>query len=245
MRNDTQYDAKYKWLLERSRRFKASVITVIVVIVALILFICGYRSATGKYKEQIAGLKEEVGRLSDEAAVYGELTKEVDIQVINAEIQDIGELITAEYLYTDAGKFEDPAVLFGQELPFSFTTKSFIVKWDGSIKAGVDITKVQVQENEATKEILVFMPPAEILSHEIDDDSIETLDEKNGLFNEIKVEDVREFDAISKNAMEERAIENGILRQAMENAQDIIYRHVYTDAVREAEYTVTFKIMEE
>ena len=55
------------------------------------------------------------------------------------------------------------------------------------------------------------MPNAEILSHEIDNNSIETLDEKDGLFNPVKVEDVRQFDTVSKDAMEDRAIENGIL----------------------------------
>ena len=49
------------------------------------------------------------------------------------------------------------------------------------------------------------MPNAEILSHEIDNNSIETLDEKDGLFHPVKVGDIRQFDAVSKAAMEDRA----------------------------------------
>ena len=49
------------------------------------------------------------------------------------------------------------------------------------------------------------MPKARILSHQIDKDSIETLDQKEGLFNPVKVEDVRNFDSVSQDAMEERA----------------------------------------
>ena len=64
-------------------------------------------------------------------AVYEEASKEVDIRLINSEIQNIGELATIEYMYTDAGKFEDPKSLFGKNIPF--TTKSFIAKWDGVI----------------------------------------------------------------------------------------------------------------
>ena len=56
----------------------------------------------------------------------------------------------------------------------------------------------------------------------IDNSSIETLDEKDGLFNPVKVEDVRTFDTVSKNAMAERAIENGILDKAFENAKEIM-----------------------
>lgn len=36
--------------------------------------------------------------------------------------------------------------------------------------------------------------------------SIETLDEKDGFFHPVKVEDFRQFDAVSKASMEDRAI---------------------------------------
>lgn len=88
------------------------------------------------------------------------------------------------------------------------------------------------------------MPNAEILSHEIDNNSIETLDEKDGLFNPVKVEDVRQFDTVSKDAMEDRAIENGILDKALKNAEDIIKKLVNNDAVQEQEYTIKFEVME-
>ena len=79
-----------------------------------------------------------------------------------------------------------------------------------------------VEINDASKEITIHMPKAEILSHEINSDSIETLDEKDGLFNPVKVEDVQAFDAVSKNTMEKRAIENGLLDKAFDNAKEII-----------------------
>lgn len=88
------------------------------------------------------------------------------------------------------------------------------------------------------------MPNAEILSHEIDNNSIETLDEKDGLFNPVKVEDVRQFDTVSKDAMEDRAIENGILDKALKNAEDIIEKLVNNDVVQEQGYTIKFEVME-
>lgn len=88
------------------------------------------------------------------------------------------------------------------------------------------------------------MPKARILSHQIDKDSIETLDQKDGLFNPVKVEDVRNFDSISQDAMEERAIENGILDKAFENAKNIIRKIVDNDLVEELGYTVCFETIE-
>lgn len=192
----------------------------------------------------MAQLQEEVERLSDTVAVYETASKEVNISLINSNIQAIGELATIEYMYTDAGKFEDPAELFGKDIPFSFTTKSFIAKWDGTIKAGIDINQVKAEENKSTKEIIVHIPKAKILSHEIDEDSIETLDQNDGLFNPVKVEDVREFDAVSKENMEKKAIENGILDKAFDNAKEIIYKLIYTETLEEQDYTINFQTIE-
>lgn len=171
-------------------------------------------------------------------------SEQIDIAVINMGIQDIGELATVEYLYTDVGKFEDSAKWFGKEIPFSFMEKSFIVKWDGCIKAGVDISKVKAQVNDATKEIVVPIPKAEILSHEIDEESMETLNEKNGFFNKITLEDIREFDIASKKNMEQRAIENGILDRAFDNAKNLISTLISTEAADRLGYTITFKVIE-
>lgn len=230
---------------KKGKKFVVFVVVAAVVVIVLGIFYKGYSSAKEKYEATIKQLEEEVDRLSEPVAVYEEAAKEIDIAVINAEIRDIGELATIEYLYTDAGKFEDPAELFGKEIPFSFTTKSFIAKWDGSIKAGVDISKVTAEVNESEKKIVVHIPKAEILSHEVDDESIETLDEKDGLFNKLKIDDIRAFDANSKDAMEKRAIENGLLDKALENAKAIIRKLIDNDIVKELEYDITFEVIEE
>lgn len=233
------------FIQKKGKKFVVLIVVAAIVVIALGIFYKGYSSAKEKYEATIKQLEEEVNRLSEPVAVYEEAAQEIDIAVINAEIRDIGELATIEYLYTDAGKFEDPAELFGKEIPFSFTTKSFIAKWDGSIKAGVDISKVTAEVNETEKEIVVHIPKAEILSHVVDDESIETLDEKDGLFNKLKIEDIRAFDANSKDAMERRAIENGLLEKALENAKAIIYKLIDNDIVKELGYNITFEVIEE
>ena len=108
----------------------------------------------------------------------------------------------------------------------------------------MNIRKVTAEVNEAKKEIIVHIPKAEILSHEVDDESIETLDERDGLFNKLKIEDIRAFDANSKDAMEKRAIENGLLDKAFENAKAIIYKLIDTDLVQELGYDITFEVIE-
>ena len=181
-----------------------------------------------QYEEEIAALKKEIETMAD-----------INLDLIQKKVKDIGELSTVEYLYTDAGKFEDANKLFGVKV--GITTKSFIAKWDGIIKAGIDIEKVSVDLDEENKKIVIHMPEAEILSHEIDEDSVETLDEKDGLFNPVRVQDVRNFDAFSKKAMEERAKENGILDKAWDNAKEIIEKAISTEELKKAGYSIEFR----
>ena len=245
-KNELNLFVKYK-----TRVIKWGILAVILIALILAVFFKGHSSATKKYEELVAELRQQVidseqkitdleEQLKTAAITWTDRpTTEITTDLITSEIKDIGELATIEYLYTDAGKFEDPKKLFNVNIPF--TTKSFIAKWNGVIKAGVKIDEINVEINKASKEIIIYMPNAEILSHEIDSNSIETLDEKDGLFNPVKVADVREFDAVSKDAMEQRAIENGILDKAYENAKEIIERLINTDILQQQEYIIKFE----
>lgn len=199
----------------------ATVIAILILIILLIYF-GGYKKAQKKYEEEIARLEEE---LANRVIVYEEVSTEVDMSVIEEQIHNVGEFATVEYLYTDAGRFSDTNQLFGMDI--GITEKSFIAKWNGIIKAGINVESVKVSYNQVSKIITVTLPKSEILSHEIDENSIETLDQKDGLFNPIKVEDVRVFDSESKMAMEERAIKNGLLEKADINAKNVISNLLY------------------
>ena len=237
---------------EQNKRnnYKKALRNVLIIAGLLLLIVCGIFcvgdvAAKEKAEQRIADLENEIKRLSDPVVVYEETSKEIDISLINLEIQEIGELDTIEYMYTDAGKFFDAKELFGKEIPFSFTTKSFIAKWDGSIKAGVDVNKIVAEVDKHAKEIVIHIPKAEILSHELDDESFETLDEKDGLFNPIEIDDIRQFDSVSKEAMEKRAIENGILDKALENAKGIIRKLVMNEVIEKQGYKIAFEVIEE
>ena len=240
--NELRVLVKYK-----AKIIKWGIFVVGLAIVLLAIFFKGRSSATEKYEDVVADLKQQVTELEEQirnapSTWTDQPTKEITVDLIKSEIKNIGEFATIEYLYTDAGKFEDVKQAWGINIPF--TSKSFIMKWDGIIKAGINIEKIIIEINDAKKEIIVHIPNAEILSHEIDSEGIEILDEKDGLFNEVTVENTVQFEVTSKVAMEERAIENGILDKAFENAKEIIEKLINNDVVREQGYTIGFKVIE-
>ena len=125
------------------------------------------------------------------------------------------ELVSVEYHYTNMGKFENQVDFYGWKVPF--TTKSFLVSYDGEIKAGVDLSGAVVEVDGET--VKVTLPAAEILSHEIPEDSIEVFDESHNIFNPIKIKDYTGFTQSEKLAVEQRAEENGLLSAADEKAR--------------------------
>lgn len=231
------------------RKKQATMILTIIAVTAAVVFlaVCAMyasmqRAVEEKYRLEVDNLLAELTEARNAIARFEQISTEVNISVIDAQVKSIGELATVEYLYTDAGKFSDARQLFGRNIPF--TTKSFVAKWDGSIKAGVDVEKVQVELDEGNKNITVYMPNAEILSHEVDEASLETLDESSGLFNPISTSDAWSLNAESKQAMEQRAIEAGLLEKAAENAKDMIAGLICADdAVADENYTIVFEVL--
>jgi len=217
------------------------ILLVVVLILMGITGILSYRSAAGKYQAEIDRLTEELALAQEPTIVYEEEEEQVDLKLLYSEIQGIGELATVEYLYTDVAHYTS-SELFGLDMPFE--VKSFIIRWDGSIKAGVDITAVTVRLDALKKEIIVSLPPAEILSHETDPDSYETLDENNNTFNPISIEDMRTVDAEGQAAIEQRAIDNGLLENAMENAKSVIRQLITANPTAKDSYTVVFETAE-
>jgi hypothetical protein len=117
---------------------------------------------------------------------------------IEGKMQEISDLATYKYGYTNTASQESNLKIKNWNIPF--TTKRFLVRYDGEIKAGVDLSKVSVSVTENLIEI--SMPKAAILSHEIDEKSLEVLDETKNLFNRIQIEDYNTFQTEQKKICE-------------------------------------------
>lgn len=139
---------------------------------------------------------------------------EISAVVLETRLSEISELASVSYQYTNMAQFENSGEFYGLTLPF--TTKRFILTYDGVIKAGVDLSgaKVSVSGNTVT----VTLPEAKILSHELEEDSVEIFDQRTSIFNPFTVEDFTAFQAEQKTVMEEKALQRGLLDQAREKA---------------------------
>ena len=146
-----------------------------------------------------------------------EAEPQITSDLLAERLRSVQELATVSYYYTNMGRFENQVDFYGWKVPF--TTKSFIVSYDGVIKAGVDLTRIEVEIDDLAKTVTVRLPESQILSHEIPEDSIEVFDESDNPLNRITIEDYTGFTLDQKKAMEQRAADNGLLTGADEKAR--------------------------
>lgn len=140
---------------------------------------------------------------------------------VNEKLNSLKELVTKEYLYTNADKYENRSqvTIRNWDISLPLTGKSFLLAYDGRIKAGVDLSQAEIQVDEARKTVTVTLPASEILSHEIFEDQIRVFDEKDSLFNKITIDNYNEFVAEQKGVMEQKAVDMGLLSEADREAR--------------------------
>ena len=143
---------------------------------------------------------------------------QIDVAVVQKQLSELNELATAQYSYTNLATYENHAEFYGYKVPF--TTKKFIITYDGVIKAGVDLSKADITVSPT--EIVVKLPKAEMLSHEIDYSSLQILDETYSIFNRFEISDYNQFSLDQSEAMEAKAAESDLYQIATSNAEKLI-----------------------
>lgn len=161
---------------------------------------------------------------------------EITAELLGEQIANISELAVLEYRYTNVGKFEDQVNFYGWEVPF--TTKSFILVYDGSMKLGINGSEVALEV--AGQEIRIKLPPVKILSHEIMEDTLVVMDQTHNVFNQLQIEDYTGFAVDQKIEMEEKARERGLFTDALERAEAQIGDFLRLLPGIGEEYTIVF-----
>lgn len=153
-------------------------------------------------------------------------------------LADIGELATQSGYFTVVNVIDDSVELWGWSVPL--TESKYIFSYDGTVKAGLDFSKLKCKVNELTKEIVVSLPKVEILSVELQEDSLEIYDESHNIFTPLGLSDIQEARLEMVDEIRNRAVENGLLEQATLNAQKLI-SGLLSGQYDLSEYHVVFK----
>lgn len=147
--------------------------------------------------------------------------KEADFSAI----QSVCELATLKCYYHNVAKSETEASGLFKWLGTGY--KKIWTEYSGIVELGVDVSKVSVSKPSKDGVVKVTIPDAEILSVDLDEDSMGEPLTDTGFMTKITKEEETEALAEAQNHMEETAKENGnLLNQAKERAKSLIEGYV-------------------
>lgn len=145
------------------------------------------------------------------------------------------ELVTVSQKYAIVEKTKDTNTLFGF-ITIPFTENSFWYRYEGMLKAGVNLENAIFELDDST--ITVVLDEPYVVSNTPDMERSGVLEERNNVLNPIHIEDIDMFQRQCVAQSEEDAVEAGLLNEAKINAEEGI-RNMFAAALGNA-YTVEF-----
>ena len=223
-------------------KFKISSTLIKVLILAVLILICVFsmKSCINKNDEnkELKNKLEEMER------------KRMEVDSIREEVRKISEYTAYEFDYTEVIHFSDKNKFYGIEIPL--TGNNFFATIDGKMNIGIDGEKVtfnEIKDSEGNvTQIELFVPHSEILDNYTIQDSLEIYDEKNNIFNPVKVEDYSKLIVEAEEKEEKKVLESDIIEKSDEAVnyllttyfkaiygEDVDIKYEYLDNEKESE----------
>lgn len=141
-----------------------------------------------------------------------------DSTAVLNRVVPIQELALIKYNYSGVIGYKDFIKVLNINVPL--TEKSFLLKYNGYIKAGVDFKDMKVEVSG--KDVHISLPRAKILDTLIDEKSIKVYNESMNAFNPITISDYNKAVMKEKDTMIGDAIAQGILKDASKQAEMVL-----------------------
>lgn len=170
-------------------------------------------------------------------SLHARLTKEepVDVDYLSGKLSDASDLTTQTITYTSRVPMSDGSIPF-------INKKSFVMYYTATVRAGVDLSDVDIKAYNNDK-IIVKITHAKVIGNpDIDPNSIKFFDEKKAILNWNTKEDVAEALSEARSDIETNESINLtlLLSRADTHAEELIHA-LLDDVYNDCEIIVKFK----
>ncbi len=141
-----------------------------------------------------------------------------DSSAIMEKISYVKDLSLVKYNYNGVISYKDAMKFMNMQVPL--TEKSFLIRYNGYVKAGIDMSQASV--SVSGKNVKVSLPKPTIQETVIDEKSIQVFDESMNIFNPTKVTDYQKAIVGEKNKISQDALTKGILTESSDQAHKFI-----------------------
>lgn len=191
------------------KRWKRNIIILLIAVIVVSSLLLYFKYST----------KKEVTLLSD---------------TIEEKLAKILEVATVKYNYTNVVTYKDNKKISNINLPF--TNKSFIIKYSGYIKAGVDLNGIETQVIDP-KTVKITLDKPQIFDNVIVEEDVYVYDERDSVFNKLTFDDLYDVLVEEKENMEKEVIKKGLLKDAEKNTKELIISLLESMGFEEIEIT--------
>lgn len=140
--------------------------------------------------------------------------------LIQERVVELSELTTLKYEYTKAMVYRDDAKIKWTDIRIGETIK--LVEYTGYLKAGSDLSKVEVDYDEATKQVTVRVPKAKVLDNVVELEKMDITDVKGTIFSDPPTQELIDKVTEKKNKFEEEKIGQGFLTEADKRTEEVL-----------------------
>ena len=161
------------------------------------------------------------------AVIAPEKSKKAEYDLANTStVSRICELATLRCYYHNVAEFEDQPALFQYGL-FRYGYRHFFLEYSGIVEVGVDAGEIIINPPDENNVVGIVVPEARILNISADKDTITNPESETGLFTSVDTEDIADaFAEAQRNMKQEAGNDQVILRQARENAKELLKQYV-------------------
>lgn len=168
-----------------------------------------------------------------ESASLNDLSEKIiggDEDAVTEKLQEVAELSTVEYDYSNAVNLKDNKKLFNN-LRIPFTSKEIVMTYDGKIKMGINGKNLKVKDinksiSGEVESIAISIPKIGITSHEIDRNTVDFPVEESPIFNKATNKDFDKIESTGRNEIEKAAMRSEAMDIAKKNLKDSLKGYV-------------------
>jgi hypothetical protein len=145
-----------------------------------------------------------------------------DTSLVQDRLVELSEWTTLRYDYSNVivSRTDKTLTVLGNDINFAETIK--LIEYSGYLKAGTDMTKVELKYDKESKMITARVPRSIILDNVVDTNSAKVEDIKGNLFSDYPTQII--FDEInaSKSELEKEKISQGFLDEADDRIEQLL-----------------------
>ena len=136
-------------------------------------------------------------------------------------IKNVSELATVRQNFQSIVTFSSSKKIPGLNISLPGTTRKFMLKYNGTIVCGCDLTKAKVSEGYGDR-MRIVLPKSEVLDAYADMQSLEVYDQSAGIFTSVKLEEQNREIAADIEKIKAHELQNGLLELSDVNVKKIL-----------------------